>query len=200
MGFHMKRFLCASITLSALLLSTSVQADMLISDIDTSILIDNYDWDNKEITSDTNPDFVSPNDEVMEERWLEALLGLEYDSSLVNFIDRQAPSGLDDLTTWISYNPATWDPKPISGWDYAIVKIGGGGQDIGSHYAFHDTGDDDLLTYPTYPNGTEFTLPRGVSHITFFSGSSAEVPEPATMFIFGTGLVALAGIGAKRKK
>jgi len=41
---------------------------------------------------------------------------------------------------------------------------------------------------------------QGLSHVSFWTEKSSPVPEPATMLLFGTGLVGLAGIFLKKKK
>jgi hypothetical protein len=41
---------------------------------------------------------------------------------------------------------------------------------------------------------------QGLSHVSFWTEKVSPVPEPATMLLFGTGLVGLAGIFLKKKK
>lgn len=188
----MKRTLLASIALSTMLAASIAQADTMLADIDTSDLIDLYDWDNSTVDQDTNPDLVSPNSLAMEERWLEALLGLAYNNPDVNYIDK---FNFDDNGN--SFPGFPFDPN--FNWDYAIVKIGNAGGNP-DHYAFYDTDENNLLNDLVWQNGsTPVVFSQGVSHITFFSGTS-EVPEPAAMMLFGSGLAALAGLRSRRKR
>jgi hypothetical protein len=70
-----------------------------------------------------------------------------------------------------------------------------------TYYAFY-------YEHPAEVNGSWSTydlwLEKGrgeileVSHWTGYNGSSAPVPEPATMILLGTGLIGLAGLGRKR--
>lgn len=167
-----------------------LKADTLIADIDGGGSDTSGFW----LGNDTNPDFVSPSNQGTEELWLEAVLGNAID---VSFLEKLDPSGVGGLTSWVSYDPE------IS-WDYVVVKVGGPGgpaHDLDpsvsfNYYAFADDGlADDLFTLPG-----GFAFSNGVSHLTFFSGGSQEVPEPATMLLFGAGLIGLAGVQRKRKK
>jgi len=131
-----------------------------------------------------------------EQAWLEVTLGVAQDwIATIDFAD--GPKLLED------YDPG------IGGWTYAIVKIGEGNLD----------GEDWLFAYLDMPDGTalsgldniltvddagdentydESGYKRGVSHIQFFGPQS--VPEPATMFLLGTGLIGLALFGKQRFK
>ena len=104
-----------------------------------------------------------------EEAWLEALLGLVYNDSSINYIGRiNTPAGVE-LPAYIG--------SPGFSWDYAVVKYG--------NYwaAYEDTGNDDFLTTLTNQNG--------VSHVTFF-GPGQQVPEPAILLLLGSSLIGLA--------
>jgi len=142
--------------------------------------------------SDQNPSLFSQLNNANEdtvEAWLEALLGLDYNDSSVNLIDRKSAGsdgiGLDDKGL-VGYDPGFT-------WTYAVVKYG--------EYwaAYDDGGTPDLLT--TGP------LAFGVSNVTFFNGgdgngngNGTKVPEPGTLFLLGIGLVSVAGFSSRRWK
>jgi hypothetical protein len=130
-----------------------------------------------------------------EQAWLEGIVGTLEPITTMNFAD--GPKLLED------YDPG------IVGWTYAIVKIGEGsinGEDW--LFAYLDmpeglgpAGLDNILTVDTAGPGNtynEFGYKRGVSHIQFFGPHS--VPEPATMFLLGAGLIGLALFGRQRFK
>lgn len=203
----MKIIAVGFVTVALLVVAPSVKADLLLIDTDVGISDIGGSW----LGQDTNPDFVSPSNPAQEELWLEALLGSSVD---VSFVGKQDPSGVGGLTSWLTpYDPSTWSggvgdfKAPITAsWNYAIVKVGapgGPGQDLDpstsfSHYAFYDSDFDDQLSLPS---GLSFD--NGVSHISFFSGGDtppSPVPEPATMILFGTGLIGLVGLRMRRRK
>lgn len=130
-----------------------------------------------------------------EQTWLERIVGTLEPITTMSFAD--GPKLLED------YAPG------IGGWTYAIVKIGEGslnGED--GLFAYLDmperlgsAGLDNILTIDTAgPENTynELGYKRGVSHIQFFGPHS--VPEPATMFLLGAGLIGLALFGRQRFK
>jgi hypothetical protein len=55
------------------------------------------------------------------------------------------------------------------------------------------------VTWQTIATNDEGVF-QGLSHVSFWTEKSSPVPEPATMLLFGTGLVGLAGIFLKKKK
>ncbi len=84
----------------------------------------------------------------------------------------------------------------ISGsWDYVAGKYNGhnagwlvwfvGGEDLGGEVTLPSSWGPGDQTY-------------GLSHTTFFNGITP-VPEPATLVLFGFGLIGLAGIGRKKR-
>ena len=134
----------------------------------------------------TNPDFLSNSSDAAQRSWLE-------DGLL------DGPAG--DLTGTFNWDDGPkvlneWDPGIVD-WDYAIVKIGKGHAIGGAWYAYNnDYSTPNLLDVPPQPGISEF--PNGVSHVSIYGGQP--VPEPATMLLLGSGLVALAGFGRKKKK
>ncbi|MEA2084378.1 MAG: PEP-CTERM sorting domain-containing protein [Thermodesulfobacteriota bacterium] len=86
------------------------------------------------------------------------------------------------------------ESEPIAGaWSlpdaitYLSVKAGNG---FALYYDPGASGD-----WNTYNLGR-----KGLSHLSFWITDTNPVPEPATMFLFGTGLVGLVAIGRKIKK
>ena len=110
-----------------------------------------------------------------EERWLEGILGLSYNSPSVNYMVKiEFPESLQSPTL------SQFDPE--SSWTYVIVKYGH------NWMAFQREESDSYLSV---------TVPQDISHVTFF-GNGAQVPEPGTILLLGLGLLGL-GITTRRK-
>ena len=113
-----------------------------------------------------------------------------------------------DVTRSIK-SPADTLPEDIGFiWDYAIIKQGNWS------FAYWNSAIDTWLnpdpenSSGVYDPGNLWNPPPGpnpngtFSHISYFEGTTtpAPVPEPATMFLFGTGLIGLVGARLRRKK
>lgn len=86
----------------------------------------------------------------------------------------------------------------ISGYDYVMAKYDG----KNAGYVLFSTGGGQTITIPEFPTSFWTTDPAqwGISHWTAFNADPGnQVPEPATMLLFGTGLAGLAGF-ARRKR
>ena len=127
--------------------------------------------------SDTNPQWITPSNPATEKAWLDGLLGLGSD---VPFIFKDEDSNpLDNV-------PANWT--------YAILKYGVGQPSIENpdHWAVYDSNFNDIIDFES-----GWGLPTtGLSHISYFG--AATVPEPATMFLLGLGLIGLSGFARKK--
>jgi hypothetical protein len=159
----------------------------------------NYDTlvsDKNGINTPNNPQILDNSSESTEEAWLQSLLGVDISSYFVHYIPSQTVGGsiLSTNTSGgilgLSYTPPNWD------WEYATVKMGR------THFAFQDTFEDNKLVFDFLndPLLSSYSV-KGLSHITFFGKEKPNdpVPEPATMLLFGTGIVGIVGIARRRK-
>jgi hypothetical protein len=111
-----------------------------------------------------------------EERWLEGVLGLTYNSPTVNYITKYDFPGSSHYQSLNQFDPEC-------SWAYVVIK---NGKDWN---AYQSEGEPYLTVDPF---GKE-----DISHVTFF-GNSTPVPEPGTMLLLGLGLLGL-GITTRRK-
>jgi PEP-CTERM motif len=87
--------------------------------------------------------------------------------------------------------------------DYFLIKTGGNNN---THYLFENSdfmsyAVIDLSVFDAPGNSGGLTI-SGISHITAFGSSPIDgnqVPEPATMLLFGVGLLGLAGVSRRKK-
>ena len=119
---------------------------------------------------------LGPSDWQTEERWLEGLLRLEYDSPSISYITKvDFPNSMQ--------SPSLADFDPETPWSYVIVKY------ANTWEAYRSDGERYLTVGP---------FARDISHVTFFR-NGVQVPEPATMIMLGLGLLGL-GIATRRKR
>lgn len=140
--------------------------------------------------------------------WLvgEGILQFSDPFTLVNNTSAVTVYGYDGSNLHPIANPESIGGKYASGTYQVDTSIFPGGITFyavkaSTYYAFY-------YENPAEVNGSWSTydlwLEKGrgeileVSHWTGYNGSSAPVPEPATMILLGTGLIGLAGFGRKR--
>lgn len=166
-------------------LSFALPMDSLVADFD---ITDTF----------TNPDDLANASQKTELRWLRELLGNPLDAELPTVAKKEGVDFVRITQDILGEDRQYLELDPGFVWTYAAVRFGGK-KSILEYFALQDTSDDDVLVFDftgIYPSK------NGISHVTFFRAPDhpTPVPEPATLLLFGAGIIGLFGILRSRRR
>jgi hypothetical protein len=138
-----------------------------------------------------------PNSGTAEDEWL----------SNLGFVEVDEPY-LGSELTWNQVSGTIWAAELNDSPDYFFIKLGIGGTSIlYDHFMYQNNVSKNWLVIDMASWYVNTTVPnpfprninvQRISHVG--EGEGTSVPEPATMLLFGIGLVGLAGLRKKIKK
>lgn len=189
-------FLMALLSFLIFLGTSQVYADLLVED-------NPYDY--------YNPAQVLPDNDTNITAWLSGLTG----ETVYPFHREESYFvGTDiKINPYYVYDPYEIDPELDDGYDwvYAVIKYGTlsiAFEDTNNNNILDELDENDFLDFIGLDGfelvddpfigdgGSMWQSKNGISNITLFG--TTPVPEPATMLLFGSGLIGLAAVGRKR--
>jgi len=148
--------------------------------------------------------------------YLETNLGggmWQYDYTLFNTSDPVADAGFDLYDVFFTFNPAaTFTVASVpTGWDWLdgagfaeVFSTSPGEPPTGTDIAPGTSLNDFTFLFDykagMLPFDVTFVNPIDPDNPAVFSGTSAPIPEPSTIFLLGAGIISLAGLRRRFRK